>query len=80
MLMRELCTRKPTPSTWHKHTKRINPSSKSCSTLRGDGFSFAENEEQCLGYFKDLSMFALNLKLVNKHFLKNMKKWKKKQA
>lgn len=74
------CARKPTPSAWHKHTKRINPSSKSCLTLRGDGFSFAENEEHCLGYFKDLSMFALNSKFVNKQFHENMKKLKKKQT
>ena len=79
MLMQEPCTRKPTPSTWHKHTKRINPSSKSFLTLRGDGFSFAENEEHCLGYFKDLSMFALNSEFVNKQFHENMKKWGKRR-
>lgn len=38
ILIQELCTQKPTPSTWNKQTKRINPSSRGRLTLHWDGF------------------------------------------
>lgn len=72
MLIQELCTRKPTPSTWHKHTKRINLSSKSCLTLQWEDFSFAEDEKHGLEYFKDHWMLALNRKFVNEEFVKKL--------